>query len=1065
MVIVLSFTLVAMSVVPLMLAVNILNSDDMNQRHNWYFVILCLGSSVWSFGYACMGVSDNQDVAVFIRAIIVAAVLVTLSVSIMLIMVWMGITRKFRRFLTRYLIFTGLIVYPFIINKYQVVFEYTPYGYYYRFVSLSERIVSNIYIAGLVLIVLGLILYGFWSKNGRRKKIMARTLLICLGLMLFGLIFDNILPMFGYPLFPACTFAQFISVLIVFRISIKYNVSRITIRNVSEYIYSVVNTPIIILGEEGRVQLANASACDFFLLPSDQIMNKKLNDLFMVDKASKQKQEKSDKASNPAILAAKCLINGAICDLSISEIYDRYQEKLGEVIVISDITDKMDMIQALNESRQEAIQANEAKSAFLANMSHEIRTPMNAIIGMSEIALNHDLPEDIRSELNSIRNAGTGLLSIINDILDFSKIESGHFEIIEAEYHLEDLVTEVVNLLAIRLMNKNIHFLVNVDPTIPYTLIGDDIRIKQILMNIVGNSVKFTNRGFIQLRISSIYGEQNRITLQIEVADTGIGIPKEEMDKLFDKFSQVDSRKNRKIAGTGLGLAISKNLVELMGGTIEVESIYEAGTVFTITLQQSFVSGTMKLPLIPKKNRKVILYESNEHLMDSFTETFLRLGVPFVVCTSSGELDKIQEFTHFFIRKKAYDKMQEYIDRYVEKEKLVLIVTIGEEDDKENTTIKKVFLPLFCFQTAALFNNENISNMEQDKRKVPIKVKALPYAKILIVDDNETNLQVAKGLMAPYKMNIDTAVSGFDALVLIKDKKYDLIFMDHMMPEMDGVDTTRRIRQMEGIYFKTVPIVALTANSITGARENFLKQGFNDFLAKPIEGKELERILKEFLPEKNGGNGEREVKDPEKREVLASIVKEEIEGIHMQEKVATLGGNLAVYQNILRTYYDDMKTRKDAIQRMFDQDDACNFEICVHAMKSASYGVGAEKLGKMAEMLEHACKSRDYSWLNANFSDFIVEVERIIHAVGEYINRTDGMTGKLDKKYVESIPRKILQQMKQACIDMDYPLVEQILNYCKKYQYGIQDEKRLDELLVAYNNFEYETMVKLLQDI
>ena len=404
----------------------------------------------------------------------------------------------------------------------------------------------------------------------------------------------------------------------------------------------------------------------------------------------------------------------------------------------------------LEEEVASAKEASAIKSEFLANMSHEIRTPMNAITGMSELLLRRNLPDDARSHVEDIRQASANLISIINDILDFSKIEAGKMEIISASYMLSALVNDVTNIIRIRLFGKLIDFNINIDDDIPNDLIGDEVRMRQIVLNFLSNAAKFTEMGQIGLTISNERKTEKQIWLKISISDTGKGIKPEDQKKLFHDFTQVDTVKNRNTEGTGLGLAITKKLCNAMDGEISLESEYGKGSVFTVIIPQD-----------------------------------IDTSVPFT-SVKDAKTEKAQGFTENF--------------------------------DKRG---------------AVRFN--------------------IPTAKLLIVDDIATNLKVAEGLLSPYKAIVDTCLSGQEALEAVKRIDYDIIFMDHMMPEMDGIETTDAIRAWEQEKFVSaphapIPIVALTANAITGMKAIFLEKGFNDFLAKPIDISKLDEILLRWIP-------------------------------------------------------------------------------------------------------------------------------------------------------------------------------------------------------------------------
>jgi len=516
-----------------------------------------------------------------------------------------------------------------------------------------------------------------------------------------------------------------------------------------------------------------------------------------------------------------------------------------------------DLIDALKK----ADAANKAKSIFLAKMSHEIRTPMNAIIGMAELALREDVPAAAYGYIDTIKHSGAHLLSIINDVLDFSKIESGKLELTPVNYYLSSLLNDVINIIKIRIGNSSVKFNIETDSSLPNGLFGDETRIRQILLNILNNAVKYTEKGCITLKVS---GEENEndINLIIEVKDTGRGIKEEDLRKLFNDFAQFDLENNKGIEGTGLGLAISKNLAKAMNGSIDVSSEYGKGSVFTITLPQ-IIHDHQKMGTLEKPNN-------------------------------------------------------------------------GQEN-----------------------NAPSISFLA-------------PQACILIVDDINTNLQVARGLLSPYKMQIDLCVSGREAVINAGIKNYDLIFMDHMMPEMDGMETVARIRK-SGNH---VPIVALTANAVSGTREMFLENGFNDFLSKPIDMVKLNTILEKWIPEEK--QNKILLKNPQSNEVTDLNIQTElkIEGINIKKGLSMVGGKIKSYMNILSVFYKDSIDKSEKIKHCFeeDTDEIRNIQLVIthiHALKSAAANIGADALSQEAKELEEAGRNDDVKFIKTGTKKFL----------------------------------------------------------------------------------------------
>ena len=509
------------------------------------------------------------------------------------------------------------------------------------------------------------------------------------------------------------------------------------------------------------------------------------------------------------------------------------------------------------ELLEKAEAANKAKSDFLANMSHEIRTPMNSILGLCELSLAEDLSPAVYENCNNVYIAGRNLLGIINDLLDFSKIESGRMELRPDTYELSVLLNDVIRMAMARKGSKQIEFMVDCDPDIPNRLYGDELRIRQIVTNLLTNAIKFTKEGGVLLRVRG-RREAYGINLLFAVTDSGIGIKQENINKIFNSFSQVDTKKNRAIEGTGLGLSISKQLVKQMGGFLFVDSEYGKGSTFTAVIPQKVMENKPLAKIEENEKYRILTYfdlekNNSPFVARNYAEILTNMGegleVSYELASSLQEVkDYVNEnqFTHLFISEAEYVLAKEYFDSVAKKINVVVIVNQnGQHTFPEG--VRSIAKPFYVLPVSEVLQGEK---QHFDSRRVNQKKRfILPKASVLIVDDNHMNLKVASGLLRPYQMEIVTTDSGKNALELMQQRKFDLIFMDHMMPEMDGVETLKRIRALEVEYCKTVPVVALTANAVSGAREMFQNEGFCDMVAKPVEMSMVERVLQRFLPE------------------------------------------------------------------------------------------------------------------------------------------------------------------------------------------------------------------------
>jgi signal transduction histidine kinase/CheY-like chemotaxis protein len=499
------------------------------------------------------------------------------------------------------------------------------------------------------------------------------------------------------------------------------------------------------------------------------------------------------------------------------------------------------------EAKLAAESAARAKSAFLANMSHEIRTPMNAILGMVELLLRKQIPADAAEDARSIKQAAVNLLNIINDILDLSKIESGRLDIIPEEYNFSSLINDSINIVRMRVLEKPIMFIANIDSKMPDKLVGDAVRFRQILINLLTNAVKYTQEGFVRLEI---FGENlpdkddDDMLITIKVTDSGIGIKEENLQKIFGEFVQVDTHRNRSIEGTGLGLAISRNLCRMMGGDITVESVFRSGSVFTATIHQKVMKSDPCATVNSKENLKVLLYEKRKDYADSIEWSLKNLAIPVDRVDNHTDFESLflnGMYNFVFVSTQASDATKELVR---DKAKLALLAD-SSEIVTALRTIPVISMPAHTISIANVLNGITVKEkIERSKTRF-----VAPDAKLLVVDDIVTNLNVVKGLLADYKMQIDVCTSGMQAIDMLEnDMSYDLVFLDHMMPEMDGMECISIIRAKPADYYKRLPIIALTANAVSGMREMYLQANFSDYLSKPIEISRLDEIIRKWIP-------------------------------------------------------------------------------------------------------------------------------------------------------------------------------------------------------------------------
>jgi signal transduction histidine kinase/CheY-like chemotaxis protein/HPt (histidine-containing phosphotransfer) domain-containing protein len=684
-------------------------------------------------------------------------------------------------------------------------------------------------------------------------------------------------------------------------------------------------------------------------------------------------------------------------------------------------------ITPIMKAKLEVERAAKAKNVFLAKMSHEIRTPLNAITGMSELILREDISARVREYAAGVQNAGTNLISITNDILDFSKIESGTMEIIEKRYEVETLLNDVINIIRMRLLEKPILFITNIDSSIPAMLIGDVVRIRQILINVLSNATKYTDSGFITFKLTCQKQGENSIILDIVISDSGRGIRQEDFSRVFGEFVQLDLRQNAGIEGTGLGLAITRSLCKAMGGTISLQSEYGRGSTFTITIPQRVSDARPIAKIDNPETKKVLVYEGRQLYAQSISESLNNLGVPHVVVSSfsalnetlcgkedaSGNVGDLEEqdspWQYIFVVSIFYESVLECLQRHKLKTHLVALAEVNAIIAND---VQALPMPAHTISIARVLNNMMGSSGIDSGANLGITWIA-PDVNVLIVDDINTNIVVAEGLMSPYKMCIKGALSGKDALAMVNEQKYDLIFMDHMMPGMDGIETVMRLRKIPNA--DGVPIIALTANAIQGVEEMFKQNGFCDLLVKPIEVQKLTMLLEKWVPQEKRQKcdnyllnaaqhvaktaalaGALDQPSLPRNTAVAAPLKEsgsdsllELNGIDTALGIKNAGGTPGFYYKVLNIYHDEGVNLLQKLNNCLKERDIKLWTTYTHGIKSSSANIGAQAVSDAARHLEEAGKAHNWNFIDDNSEAFFASFSAVLDTVKQALGKTE----------------------------------------------------------------------------
>ncbi len=747
--------------------------------------------------------------------------------------------------------------YPFFYRKMEFVREgghphfIFEYGWgFWLFLLFGAFIPFGLVMAALVRTVLR-------DSYQRRKKHYLSFIALCI-IPAGTLLLRAVQGMQDYDLVPPTLSIVLSSVVILVWSRRNYDLSKAA----AETVLHEIRDGVLFLDDEQRIVGYNPAMSAIFPDLSDQMIGKKVTGIRHFP------QEIMVSGGKPEFD-----LEGNHFEGHIEPVNDKNNTLLGYIILIFDITQTKRLVMESIEMRQKAEAASRAKSEFMATMSHEMRTPMNAIVGFAELIKEESLGRKVYQYACDIKSASGRLLDIFNDIWDISTMEAGRMQLAQKDYGVKKMLMEAAEDARGAAEEKGLEFQLEISGELPVELNGDEERIRQVLRNLLDNAVKYTNAGRVRFKAEPDGPVGERVTVKFTVQDTGIGIEKENLQKIFRNFEQVDSSESRSVEGIGLGLSVAKNLTELMGGKLEAESVLGEGSIFTVRIPQKVTDGRTIAALpggISDAGQKIIMFSA-------------------------------------------------------------------------------------------------------------------PESRVLVVDDNLINRKIAKGMLRNYDCQVDEAESGAEAIALVNARKYDIIFMDHMMPEMDGMEAARIIRKECGENGRNVVIVALTANVIGGIEDMFLENGFQDFVAKPMDRISLHRVMSEWIPEDKK-------REPEVRLVREEIDLEEIEGIFIhgvdiKKVMEKHAGSLGEYLDILNLFYMDGMRKAVYLQTLREQKDYGNYRIEVHALKGAAGNIGALELARQAELLEMAAADGNEEVLSANHDSLLENYNMLLQEIRQILDK------------------------------------------------------------------------------
>ena len=912
-----------------------MNNKGTEDKTRFYILFLSFFATVWCAAYGSIGITDKIPVAEILRifgvfsvnAFLVAEVFLFTGLSRMKL--W--ISHTLRTFVT----IMGAV--DFFMYSKRKVDLFVRVGNWTTWEVNPDYATARYFHTGfVVLYFLILLITGItWARknNLRRQRRFITLAFMSNFILIFFSLPDTFLPLWG--IYPVATsgLGAALCAIVTWYAATQLNAFNIRMGTISRILYEFINAGAVVFDTDHRIVLANPYAQQS--TESQKLEGRGIEELFEIESDEGIFEKALEDKYNNRLIGKG---GDRVYSVSISAANDNYGDPYCYLCVFVDVTSEADAIRELEI-------ANNAKMDFLTSISHEIRTPINSIIGFNEMIIRDSEDDDITGYAGNAERASKQLLSIVNDLLDMGQITSGKLAISEGEYDMGRLLRDIYDTQKLRAEEKNLKFTLDAEETIPCKLIGDEVRIQQIITNLVTNAIKYTPEGSVTLSVSSKQDGDKGILLTVKVTDTGIGIREENIPHLYDVFSRFDKKAHRYIEGTGVGLAVTKSIVDMMGGSIEVKSIYGRGSTFTVTIPQEFVGKEL----------------------------------------------------------------------------------LGSRDDSGDVKAKAA----------------------------RIDFKA-PKAKILVVDDNEMNRMVFKGQVKPIGVQLDLAESGLVMLDLIHQKKYDIIFLDHMMPGMDGVEALERMKKDDTHPNGDTPVIVMTANAGRGARERYIEMGFDDYISKPAGIATLIDAFEKYLDPSLMESAEQQTAAPK----AEKGTRPKVAGIDWKAARANVPDDEAL-SDLMKKFVSlaDHETEEldgfySSIESPEDEEAIRNYRVLVHSMKNSAALIGATELSLAAKELEIAADEKDVQSIKTSHENFINEYREMAKRLRSEVVKED--TGS-NRRMSEKILTSYIEKLEDAMAHLDMMKVNEMVFEMSSYGFESDSQRELaKKLFAAVRDFDMD---------